>query len=82
MLDQAVVAALETRDAAVYLGLSPSTLTKRRVNGSGSDFVKLGRRVLYRRQDLDKWLDSNVRRSTSDPGSKPLASAAENIPRK
>jgi hypothetical protein len=29
-------------------------------------FLKLGRRVLYRRIDLDAWLESRVARDTSD----------------
>ena len=46
---------LTQQEAAAYLRLSPRTLERHRVEGTGSRFVKLGRRVLYRRSDLDDW---------------------------
>jgi excisionase family DNA binding protein len=52
--------------AARYLGLSPSTLAKMRLSGNSPAFLKLGRRVLYRRVDLDRWLESRIARNTSD----------------
>ena len=57
---------LDTRSAAVYVGLSVSTLNKMRVFGTSPIFLKLGRRVLYRRQDLDHWLSTKQQRSTSE----------------
>jgi len=54
--------------AAEYLGLSPATLETMRVRGGGPVFVKLGRRVVYRREDLDSWLEERRRTSTSDAG--------------
>jgi hypothetical protein len=39
-----------------------------RTRGGGPVFVKLGRRVVYRREDLDHWLEERRRTSTSDPG--------------
>jgi predicted DNA-binding transcriptional regulator AlpA len=55
------------QDAANYVGLSASTLAKMRVRGVPPPFVKLGRRIVYRRSDLDDWLASNMTRSTSEP---------------
>jgi excisionase family DNA binding protein len=55
-----------TSVAASYLGLSPSYLNKLRCTGGGPYFVKLGRRVLYRKADLDSWLEACRRRSTSE----------------
>jgi excisionase family DNA binding protein len=55
-----------TKEAAAYVGLSKSTLDKLRVYGGGPSFSKLGRRVVYDAADLDKWLESNRRRTTSD----------------
>ncbi|MDY7093778.1 MAG: helix-turn-helix domain-containing protein [Acidobacteriota bacterium] len=52
--------------AAEYLGLSPATLETMRSRGGGPVFVKLGRRVVYRREDLDEWLTKNRKRSTSE----------------
>ena len=59
---------LTTQQAAAYLVLSPRTLEKWRVTGEGPPFVKLGRRVAYRREDLREWVESRRRASTSDPG--------------
>lgn len=56
------------RDAAVYTGLSTSTLNKLRVFGGGPTFLKLGRRVAYDISDLDAWLATKRRVSTSDDG--------------
>ena len=55
-------------DAATYIGLSASTLNKLRVFGGGPVFLKIGRRVAYDVADLDAWLQSKRRRSTSDTG--------------
>lgn len=54
--------------AAEYLGLSTSTLAKMRLRGDGPVYMKAGRRVvLYDADDLDAWLESRRRRSTSEP---------------
>jgi len=60
---------LPVEEAARYLGLSVSTLNKLRVFGGGPVFLKLGRRVAYDVADLDLWLETKRRRSTSDDGS-------------
>jgi predicted DNA-binding transcriptional regulator AlpA len=53
--------------AAQYLGIAQSTLNKSRLTGNGPSFVKIGRRsVVYRKADLDKFLEARVRRSTSE----------------
>ena len=57
---------LDTPMAAEYLGLSPATLETMRSRGGGPRFSKLGRRVVYRREELDRWLEERSRRSTSD----------------
>lgn len=55
---------LRTRDAAKYLGVSESTLQKDRVHWRmGVPFHKVGRTVVYVRDDLDVWLDAQCRRS-------------------
>jgi hypothetical protein len=56
--------------AAVFLGLSPRTLERFRVEGRGPSFLKLGRRVAYSRDDLVRWAEAQRRSSTSDPGPK------------
>ncbi len=62
------VSLLKTQQAANYLALSVTTLEKYRVYGGGPSFVRLGRAVRYRTADLNAWLESRVRTSTSDNG--------------
>ncbi len=57
---------LTQQEAAAYLRLSPRTLERHRVEGTGSRFVKLGRRVLYRRSDLDAWAERRTFASTAE----------------
>ena len=63
-------AAMRPDIAAAYLSLSTQRLAKMRLFGGGPLFIKAGRSVLYRREDLDAWLASLSRHSTSDPGTK------------
>lgn len=56
---------LRTKDAAAYCGSSKSTFEKYRLTGEGPVYSKIGRVVVYDRTDLDAWLDSKKRRSTS-----------------
>ena len=49
---------LRTLAAADYVGLSASTLEKRRLSGDGPAFVRLGGRAVgYDIADLDEWLE-------------------------
>jgi len=41
-----------------------------RLRGDGPSYLKAGRRiVIYDARDLEAWLDTRRRQSTSDPGS-------------
>ena len=62
---------LNTREAAEHLGLSTRTLDRYRVSGDGPVFLKFGGRVRYLVEDLDAWVRTRRRRSTSDDGSGP-----------
>jgi hypothetical protein len=42
--------------AAVFTGLAVATLAKLRCLGGGPEYLKLGRKVVYRRADLADWL--------------------------
>lgn len=53
-----------TRQAALYLGLSISTLNKWRCYGTGPKYLKLGRAVRYRQEELDCYLEARLYRST------------------
>lgn len=55
-----------TAEAAHYLGLATTTLNKWRIYGHGPRFVKLGRAVRYRKDDLDRYLADRTKRSTSE----------------
>jgi predicted DNA-binding transcriptional regulator AlpA len=57
---------LSPSDAARCVGLAVSTLGKLRCWGGGPEFLKLGRKVAYRRAALDEWLAARVARNTSD----------------
>jgi len=59
-------AVLTAGEAARLVGLSESTLAKLRLNGNGPVYCKLGRRVVYRRADLEDWLQSRTTRDTTD----------------
>jgi len=58
--------AFTTREAAQYLGLAVSTLNKWRCHGGGPEFLKLGRAVRYRRDDLDHFLATRMFSSTAE----------------
>jgi hypothetical protein len=62
--------ALDATQAARQVGLSVSTLAKLRLKGDGPVYCKLGRRIVYRQEDLAAWLEKNRRLSTSDSGEK------------
>jgi hypothetical protein len=60
-----MIALLSTRDAALTLQHSVRTLERWRLSGEGPQFVKAGRRVLYRECDLEAWLAAHVVPNTS-----------------
>ena len=62
---------LDAQKAADWTGLSTSTLAKFRVSGNGPTYAKLGRRVVYRIDDLEAWVEAHRFKSTSEYGSKP-----------
>jgi hypothetical protein len=59
---------LTTPEASAFLKLAVATLEGYRVSGYGPPFVKIGRRVVYRRSDLLDFALHNLRKSTSDAG--------------
>lgn len=56
---------LEEEAAAPLIGWSVSTLQKKRVAGDGPPFVKMGRSVRYRPEDLEAFVAAHVVSSTS-----------------
>jgi predicted DNA-binding transcriptional regulator AlpA len=60
---------LTEREAATHLNFSPRTLAGWRYRGGGPPYVSVSSTaVRYRRRDLDKWIETRVRWSTSDCG--------------
>lgn len=51
--------------AAQYLALGKSTLEKFRLTGGGPMYSKIGKTVLYKKTDLDAWMESHKVSSTS-----------------
>jgi hypothetical protein len=58
---------LTTKEAADRVRLSESPLEKKRVDGSGPVFVKLGKAVRYEITALDDWIAAGRHRSTALP---------------
>ncbi len=59
------------------IGESPRTCERRRQEGTGPDFVKVGKRVLYRQSDVEDWIRRNTFRSTAEARATKDAEAAE-----
>jgi excisionase family DNA binding protein len=58
---------LTTKTAANYLGVSAAFLERDRWAGARIPFIKLGSRsIRYRQQDLDNYIEQQVRYSTSE----------------
>ena len=57
---------LTVMEAAKYVRLSKGTLDNLRTTGGGPRYIKLGRKVIYDRTDLDQWLEDHKQNSTAD----------------
>lgn len=66
-------ALINERQAAELIGLSVAWLRRKRWSGGGIPFVKIGDgfkgAVRYRLEDVNNFLESRIRYSTSDAGS-------------
>lgn len=56
---------MNTREAAEYLGLAPSTLEHWRLMEprQGPTLVRLGAQVRYRKSDLDDFIEASIERA-------------------
>jgi|NGEPerStandDraft_6_1074524.scaffolds.fasta_scaffold89627_2 hypothetical protein len=70
-MDAAQTRYTNTRGAAAHLACSASFLEKCRVTGGGPAFVKLGRAVRYRLEDLDAFARARIHGATSEYASRP-----------
>ncbi|MFH1490300.1 MAG: helix-turn-helix domain-containing protein [Pseudomonadota bacterium] len=57
---------VRTEQAAKILDVKKSTLEAWRCRGGGPPFVRYGRAIRYREEDLNLFIESNVRRNTSE----------------
>lgn len=51
------------------------TQERRRSDGSGPRYVRLGRRILYRRSDIEAWLAARTFKSHADERARELEAA-------
>ena len=56
---------MDQRDLANYLGKSTAWCERARWAGEGPRFIKLGRHVRYRADDVLAWIDANACDSTT-----------------
>lgn len=59
---------LNETEMAQLLGVQPATLQAWRLRGGGPPFVKINRLVRYNSRDVEAWLLTRKRSSTSDAG--------------
>lgn len=57
---------LRQKDVAKRLAVAEATLEAWRVRGGGPAFIKLGKAVRYRMCDLDDFIESRLRKNTSE----------------
>lgn len=57
---------LKPTEAAEFLRTSTSTLAKRRLNGDGPKYCRIGRAIRYLKSDLDEYMARSRVRSTSE----------------
>jgi hypothetical protein len=50
---------LTSKEAAVYLRIAENTLRRWRCRGVGPKYIRINGRILYRRRDLERFLDLN-----------------------
>jgi excisionase family DNA binding protein len=56
---------MTVKEAADYLRVSKSFLDKARLCGEGPPFIRVGRKILYRKSAVDAWLTKHQFASTS-----------------
>lgn len=71
---------MSSEELAAVLGVHERTLRRWRENGDGPKFHMVGRWVRYARENVEKWLASRERLSSSDPGEEPADTSPEAAP--
>ncbi len=57
---------ISAQHAAAQLLVTPGTLAKWRVSGSGPKFIRVNRRIAYDPRDIETWLAARRVNSTSE----------------
>lgn len=60
VLPPAKRANLREREAALHIGVAPKTLANWRSAGRGPRFSRLGRAIVYRVEDLDRFVEERL----------------------
>lgn len=66
---------IRTEQAAAILDVKKSTMEAWRCRGGGPLFVRYGRAIRYREEDLDRFIESKVRKNTSEYSRTPETAA-------
>lgn len=51
----------------IFPGTTDQSWAQKRWNGTGPQYVKIGRRVYYRRSDVTDWVNGNMFKRTDRP---------------
>ena len=62
----------DTFEAASKLKVSRQALAKWRVAGDGPPFIRCGAKILYRRSDIEDWLNARTASSTTEADAKAM----------
>ena len=54
---------MDTKNAAIYAGLSEKTMAMMRCDGKGPEYIKMGK-VFYFREKIDEWIET-LRKKTA-----------------
>lgn len=57
---------ISAEEAAKRLNIAVSTLAKMRLSGKSPKYVKMGRRVAYRPEDIEEWIAAHSQTSTAE----------------
>ena len=59
---------MDSVQLAEFLTNKPNTIEGWRIKGMGPKYLKIGRLVRYRLADVEEWIESQTRSSTSQTG--------------
>ena len=57
---------VDTKSIAAVTSTSPSFWNQRRHRGDGPPYIKLGTKVIYNLDEVNTWLNKQVKQSTSE----------------